>query len=264
MADPAQIHQLLINLCSNAERAMRDTGGVLSVSLSHVSIGEEPIEDRSVPAPGSYLLIQVKDTGCGIDKNIIGKIFDPYFTTKDKSGGGGLGLAVVHGIVEGHGGTITVQSEVGKGTDVNVYLPVSEPETDPFNVDTDKVKISGNVRILLVDDEPGLLEIGKRMLESMGYSVETTNSSVEALDLIQEEPGRFDIVITDMTMPFLMGDELSKEILRIRHDMPIILCSGYSEKINVQKALELGARAYVHKPFTTSQLIDAIRRALDQ
>ncbi len=263
-ADPAQIHQLLINLCTNADSAMREKGGVLGVTLSSVEIGSENVTDLPNLAPGTYLHMQVSDSGYGIDKKNIDRIFDPYFTTKDKSGGGGLGLAVVHGIVEGYGGTIAVQSKVGKGTIVDVYLPASNIKEEPEYVDIIEVAKKGGECILFIDDEQDLLEIGRRMLEKMGYEVVAKDSSVEALELFQQNPSQFDAVITDMTMPFIMGDELIREILSLRHDIPIIICTGYNEKIDEQKALELGARAYIKKPFTTSGLISAVRRVLDQ
>jgi CheY-like chemotaxis protein len=213
--------------------------------------------------PGKYLKLTVSDTGHGMEKDVLERIFEPYFTTKEKSGGTGLGLAVVHGIVTSYGGTITAYSEPEKGSTFKVYLPVIEDE--PYVVVEKAKSVSrGHERILFIDDELSIVEIGKRILESLGYKVVTSTSSIEVLELFQKNPDQFDLVITDMTMPFMTGDELATELMQIRPDIPVIMCTGYSEKITEEKALSLGIRAYLGKPLFKSEIAETVRRVLDK
>ena len=261
MADPTQIHQIIMNLCTNAYHAMEEDGGLLTVSLASV-----PYDETSLPhgdlSPGTYLRLTVEDNGSGIHPAVLDNIFDPYFSTKDKNKGTGLGLAVVHGIVKGHGGAIAVKSEVGKGTAVHVSLPI----TDQYEAVKDEeplVMSRGNEKILLVDDEKDLVDIGSRMLEKLGYDVTGVVGSVEALQTFKKSPQRFDLVITDLNMPGMNGDRLAREITRIRKGLPIMVYSGFSEPFDQQRARNLGIRKLIMKPLTMNTLAESVRNVLD-
>jgi CheY-like chemotaxis protein len=210
---------------------------------------------------GSYVELSVSDTGCGIPQENLDKIFDPYFTTRETGRGTGLGLAVVHGIVRKYGGTITVESEVGKGTTIHVYLPAIKGQVAKETKEIEPLP-TGNERILLVDDEQVLADMGKQMLEVLGYEVVSRTSSVEALELFRVKPDSFDVVITDMTMPNMTGDKLAKEMIKIRPDIPIILCTGYSERITEDKAMAMGIREFAMKPLVMLDLAKIIRKVL--
>jgi len=262
MADPTQISQVLMNLCINANNAMRGKGGVLEVKLEDTILDEKSATRYEDLSPGNYVKLVVKDSGHGIDPKIIDRIFDPYFTTTSLAEGSGMGLAVVHGIVKHHKGAITVASEPGKGTVFEVLFPLTKPEAEQKTREP-KALPTGNEKILFVDDEASLVKMAKQWLEIQGYQVEAKNDPVEALELFRSRPDMFDLIITDMTMPKMTGDKLAKEILNIRPDMPIILCSGFSEKIDAEKAMELGIRKYVEKPLNMSDFVVAIRKVLD-
>jgi len=262
MADPTQIHQIVMNLCTNAAQAMEETGGRLNVGLSQVTLNEEDVRLHPGLRTGTYAKLSVQDTGAGIPAGIVDKIFDPYFTTKEKGKGTGLGLAVVHGIVQSYGGEITVDSTLGKGTDFQIYLP-----TIKAALTASPVKISlpeGNERILLVDDEAVIVDFGRQSLERLGYAVEGFTSSMEALESFRRAPNRYDLIITDMTMPKLPGDLLAQEVFKLRPNMPIILCTGYSSRIDSQKSEALGIRAMLMKPLKLSDLASSVRRVLDE
>ena len=263
LADPTQIHQVIMNLCTNAGHAMREKGGILEVSLCSKELDSEFCVRHPGLTPGLYLKLMVSDTGHGIAPDILPKIFEPYFTTKDKSGGTGLGLSVVHGIVSGCDGAVTVYSEPGKGTTFKVYLPVimKEPVSE---VEKTKPVLKGHERILLIDDERDIVDVGKRILEQLGYTVTTMTNSMEALDLFQKDPYQFDLVISDMTMPFMTGDELAEEFMRIRQDIPFVICTGFSEKLTEEKALSIGIKAYLGKPLLKSEMAETIRKVLDE
>ena len=262
MADPTQISQVLMNLCINAKDAMQEKGGVLEVKLENTSIDEKSAIRYEGLGPGNYVKMTVRDTGHGIDPKNIDRIFDPYFTTTSLAEGPGMGLAVVHGIVKHHKGAIRVESELGKGTVFEVLFPLTEAEEEQKSEKPEALP-AGAERILFVDDEKALVKMAKRMLEMQGYQVEAKSDSVEALELFRSKPDRFDLIITDMTMPKMTGDKLAKEILSIRPDMPIILCSGFSEKIDAEKAKELGIRKYIEKPLNMSDFVVALRKVLD-
>jgi len=263
--DPTQIHQVLMNLCTNAAHAMRENGGVLEVSLKKVDMDGFAVAQHPDFQPGSYLRLSVSDTGHGMTREVLKRIFDPYFTTKEVGEGTGLGLAVVHGIVKSHEGAITVYSEPGKGSTFQVYFPridrakgvEATQRAEPFPMGKQEC-------ILFVDDEQPLADMGKQMLEHLGYRVAVRMSSIEALKLFQAQPKRFDLVITDMTMPNMTGDKLSRELMGIRPDIPIILCTGFSERITAEKVQELGIREFAMKPLLMSDLAKTIRRVLDQ
>uniref|UniRef100_A0A7C3SHL5 histidine kinase n=1 Tax=Desulfobacca acetoxidans TaxID=60893 RepID=A0A7C3SHL5_9BACT len=261
LADPTQIHQVLLNLCANAAHAMREKGGVLEVAVQAVDLDEAAAAHYHELAPGPYVMIKVKDTGHGMSKEVMERIFDPFFTTKAPGEGTGMGLAVVHGILKAHGGAITVQSEPGKGTEFQVFLPrITESPAPGLRERPRPDKGFGN--ILFVDDEEWLVEMWQEILENMGYEVEAYKSSHEALEAFRARPEKYHLVITDQTMAHMTGFELAKEMLRIRPDIPIILCTGYSEVVSPEKAKEAGIREYVMKPLSISELTGAIRRAL--
>jgi PAS domain S-box-containing protein len=260
LADPAQIHQVVINLVMNAAQAMEYAGGVLEVSLVALVL-DEMAAQRHELRPGSYVQLTVRDTGGGIAPAIMGRIFDPYFTTKEVGKGTGMGLAVVHGMVTHHGGAISAQSVLGQGTSFQVYLPVREAE--PLLASPPTVSLpSGQERILFIEDEQALVSIGKEFLERLGYNVVTETSSREAFALFIRQPDRFDLVITDMTMPGMTGERLAKELRRIRPDISIILCSGFSHHLNEEEAKAIGICAFLMKPFVLQELAETVRTVM--
>lgn len=265
LADPTQIHQVLMNLCTNAAHAMRDNGGVLDVSLTEESLQPETIPPHMGLAPGSCVKLVVRDTGHGIASAFLDRIFEPFFTTKEPGAGTGLGLAVVHGIVENHGGVINVESQPGKGACFEVILPALEntPLQEPLNVESIP---RGRERILVVDDEPALAASLKEMLDRLGYSVESRTDSREALEFFRSRliEAPFDLVITDMTMPRLTGEDLAVELLRTRPGMPILICTGFSEKMDAERAKAMGIRGFFMKPALMGTLARMVRDALDE
>ena len=262
LADPTQIHQVLMNLCTNAAHAMAGKG-VLEVRLSPVDLNESDLADQSIVdlKPGPHLRLTVSDTGCGIDAGTMERIFDPYFTTKEVGKGSGLGLAVVQGIVKRHDGAVTVRSELGKGTTFSVYIPKVDVQPEATMQVDDPLK-RGSERILLVDDEPAVMEMGTRLLEHLGYRVTSQTDSVSALEVFRLSPDEFDLVITDYTMPKLTGLDLAREVLRIRPDIPILLCTGFSEKITPDHMKELGM-GLLMKPYGMRQISEEVRKILD-
>ncbi len=263
LADAGQIHQVIMNLCTNAYHAMENGGGTLTVSLESVLL-EEGCPDLPVDLPpGWYLKLNVEDTGVGISPSVLDNIFDPYFSTKDKNKGTGLGLAVVHGIIKSHGGVIDVKSNPGEGTAFHVFLPVTD---DNLESETEKpVPLPrGTEKILVVDDEKDLVDIGCQMLKRLGYDVTSAVGSAEALKIFRESPRRFDLVITDMNMPMMTGDLLAAEIVRIRPGIPILLCTGFSERVDKNRALLAGIRKLVMKPLAMNILAESVREVLDE
>jgi PAS domain S-box-containing protein len=260
LADPTQIHQVVMNLCTNASHAMREKGGVLEVGLAEVEMDDAEAVNAPALLPGSYLRLSVRDTGHGMDHATIERIFDPYFTTKGVGDGTGLGLAVVHGIVVRHEGGITVSSEPGKGTTFQVRLPKLETARE---TESEVLPIrGGSERILFVDDEEPLASLVEKMLGQLGYRVTVQMDSMEAVDLFRAQPDAFDLIVTDYTMPHMTGIDLAAEILRIRPDIPIVLCTGFSENITAKKAQELGIKEFIMKPLTKRTLAAVIRKAL--
>ena len=263
IADPTQIHQIAMNLIANAYHAMEDEGGNLEVTLKEVELELDDLTDPSM-TPGTYICLTVADTGPGIDQAVISRIFEPYFTTKENGKGTGLGLAVVHGIVKSYKGDIKVYSETGEGTAFHVYLPVIKSQVETERADAVAPVPRGTERILLVDDEETIVRMEKQMLERLGYDVTERTSSVEALEAFRDSPGKFDLVITDTTMPNMTGVQFSQKLLEIRPDIPIIICTGFSTKIDNEKATAFGIRGYVMKPVVMSELGKKIREVLDQ
>lgn len=262
LADPTQVHQVLMNLCTNAGHAMREKGGILAISLTDVVLDADFIAVHSDLEPGPYLKLTVSDTGRGMSADVRERVFDPFFTTKPQGEGTGMGLAVVHGIVKSHEGAITVHSEPGGGSTFHIYFPVIEDEVMP-QTKTEKSLPTGNERILFVDDEKQLMDLGKQILELLGYKVVARTSSLEALKLFQTKPDDFDLVLTDMTMPNMTGKDLAREIMRIRPNIPIILCSGFSEMITEKSAKAIGIRDFLLKPVAMGDFARTIRQALD-
>ncbi len=262
LADPTQIHQVMMNLCTNAFHAMREKGGVLDVSLKNVEVDASYMEAYPQLSPGKYIRLVVSDTGCGMDKATMARIFDPFFTSKAVGEGTGMGLSTVHGIVKSHEGAITVYSEPGKGSSFNVYFPAMKVET-VAEIPPDEPVTRGEESILFVDDEVQLAELGQRMLEFMGYHVTIRTSSVEALEAFRATPDKFDLVISDLTMPNMTGMELAEEIMRIRPDVPVILATGFSETVTPEKARKVGVSLYLNKPIILSELGKAVRQVLD-
>ena len=262
---PTQMHQIMMNLCTNAKHAMEENGGVLTVALSDVTLPPTPDSghrDLDLPS-GSYVKLTIKDTGNGMAPDIVKRIFDPYFTTKEKGVGTGLGLATVHGIVKNHGGTILVESAPGSGSTFHVYLPHATAIQDPSRRTPSHLLPRGCERILLIDDEDELVIVTKDMLQHLGYQVVTATSGLEALAIFREKPEQFDMILTDMTMPDITGDKLSGQLIKIRPDIPVILSTGYSEKIDAVEARKIGIRAFVLKPLTLDQLAQTVREILD-
>jgi PAS domain S-box-containing protein len=263
LADSTQIHQVLMNICTNAKHAIGGDLGTINVSLSEVQVTEtESIADCPTMQHGTYLDLEISDTGCGMDGLTRSKIFDPFFTTKEKGKGTGLGLAVVHGIIKQHKGEITVVSEPGQGTAFHIYLPViAEESVYVGDVVLEEIP-RGSERILFVDDEIAITDMMQRTLSSLGYTVTVFSSSMEALDAYQKNPGDFDLVITDMTMPEMTGINLTGKLLALTPDLPVILCTGFSEAIDEAKAKSFGICEYIKKPVDKRTLAEAIRKAL--
>ncbi len=262
-ADPTQIHQVMMNLCTNAAHAMADTDGVLNVKLQNVDLDIKRATQYPELKSGSYVKLTISDTGHGMDAATMERIFDPYFTTKELDKGTGMGLAVVHGIVKGHGGGIQVQSAPGKGTRFDILFPVMGKQMES---ETEELKAlpSGNEHILFVDDEETLIDLAKSMLQKLGYQVQTRTSPVEALKTFEAAPHQFDLVISDMTMPGMTGDNLASELMKFRSDIPVIICTGYSERIDERRAKDLGIKGLIMKPFTIRRLSKIVRHVLDQ
>jgi PAS domain S-box-containing protein len=262
LADATEIHQVVMNLCTNAYHAMEECGGVLEIVLDEVhldQVGKPPDADL---LPGEYARLTISDTGCGISSVIIDRVFEPYFTTKSKTKGTGLGLAVTHGIVKDHHGAITVTSQVGQGTLFTVFFPiVDDPETTDLMVPPPLPQ--GSESVLLVDDESVLVEMEQEMLEDLGYRVTGIVGGPAALEVFRQSPGNFDLVITDLDMPVLSGVRLAEALTRIRPGIPILLCTGFSEGFDEEKGEDLGIRRVLMKPLTIEDLALAAREALN-
>ena len=263
LADPTQIHQLIMNLCTNAAHSMEENGGTLDVSLGEEQLAEEFTDKHADLNPGAYTRLSIRDTGCGMAPEVLDRIFDPFFTTKEKGKGTGIGLSAVHGIVKNHGGLITVSSKPGKGSVFTVYLPLVEKDVVKDDA-ADSMILTGKERILFVDDEQALVNMGKLMLEHLGYTVDGCTSSLQALEIFNAQPDKFDLVICDMTMPKMTGKDLSVKLREIRSDLPIILCTGYNANISEVKAKQMGIDAFVLKPIAMGKIGKIVRKVLDK
>ena len=262
MADSTRIHQVVMNLCTNAFHAMEENGGTLEVNLSETGLSPDDLTDLDI-APGQYLCLKVQDTGHGMGQDVLARIFDPYFTTKGEGKGTGLGLAVTHGIVKSISGDIHVESEPGKGTVFYVYLPLIKETFVSEKTRMSGMLPTGAENILLVDDEKMIVSMEKQMIESLGYNVTAETSSIEALEVFSAQPDKFDLVITDMTMPDMTGDKLAGELMKIRPGIPVIICTGFSKKITKEKANVLGIKGFIMKPVLMKNLAVMIRKAID-
>ena len=261
-ADPSQIQQVIMNLCTNAAYAMRGTPGSIDISLQSITFGSTDLPEADMH-PGDYLVLSVKDTGSGMDEEVRKRIFEPFFTTKPVGEGTGLGLSAVYGIIKNHKGGITVYSEPGRGSIFRVYLPKVDTGVS-VEAETPKPIPRGNERILLLDDEEIVVNSVQNMLQHLGYKVTALLDNREGLKLFSEKPSEFDLVITDQTMPFMTGEELGKLLMRIRPDIPVILCTGYSDLISSEKATAMGFRGFIMKPFTVREGAQLVRSVLDQ
>jgi CheY-like chemotaxis protein len=262
MGDPSQIHQVVMNLATNAYHAMAETGGTMTVSLSEVGIdAKNPKGPHPMPM-GRYACLSVEDTGSGIDKAMIGKIFDPYFTTKPQGEGTGLGLSVVHGIVTSHKGKIFVNSQPGEGSCFTIYLPLVQPPLSRVRKSTPPKITGGTEHIVVVDDEEAITGMFKNMLSRLGYAVTVCNSGHEMLRQIEAEPERFDLVITDYAMPQMNGIELAEALHRIRPRLPILLCTGVSENLSLEDFTPFGIVDILLKPVFSNELDAKIRNIL--
>ena len=290
LSDPTQLNQVMMNLCINASQAMEKTGGTLDISVEKITLSEKEIgrghrllqsvEGDSIfvqfgdrygtypynpgLTPGDWVKITVSDTGPGIRSDIIKRIFDPYFTTKDVGKGSGMGLAVVHGIIKNHHGTIFVQSEPGKGTTFTIFFPMVS-ERPAINLKAPDVIPQGTGEsVLFVDDEISIANMTEKMLQRLGYNVETATSPVDALERFRSKPQTFDLVITDMTMPQMSGAKLSEKLKEIRPDIPVIICTGHSALIDEEKAASIGIDGYVMKPIVMREIAKMIRDLLEE
>lgn len=257
VADPTEIHQILMNLCTNAAHAMAEKGGTLSVRLREVAITSKKILPDQKLKPGCYFQLTVADTGHGISPELVDRIFEPFFTTKMRGEGTGLGLSIVHGIVKKLNGAVSVESDIGKGTTFHVWLPLHEEAAAKVR-STDMPSGGGKGKILFVDDENNIVITAKKLLENLGYTVIATLSPFHALEMVKSREQRFDLVITDLTMPKMTGIELSKQLLAIEPDLPVILCTGFSATISQEILEKVGIREVIMKPMITSELAKKI------
>lgn len=259
LADPSQVQQVILNLANNAAQAMEHIG-TLTIGLSSVSLGSGlPREDMK---PGTYLKLTVEDTGTGILPEVQRRMFEPFYTTKKQGQGTGMGLSVVYGIVKAYSGVIDVKTEVGKGSKFIVFLPKSDVHITDED-EQEGYSCSAHERILFIDDEPDVLSMTKSILERLNCSVVAFTDASDALKLFEDDPYAFDLIITDQVMPGMTGTALTKEILVLRKDIPVILCTGYSETVSPEMAREAGVREFVMKPVTKKEMGQAIRRVLE-
>ncbi len=263
LADPVQLRQIVLNICVNAEYAMRQTGGILEINTDRIEIDETLAQAHPALKPGPHLCLIIRDSGYGIAPQVIERIFEPFFTTKDVGQGTGMGLAMVHGMVTNHGGAITVESLPGQGTTFTIYLPcLSDVESERDSAQ--ELIGDGDGRILFVDDEPALARPVQVLLERFGYQVVSSASSHEAFDIFCRDPYGFDLLLTDQTMPHMTGEQLAREVRRVRPDMPVILCTGFSHVMNAEKARELGFNDFCTKPLLAQELALKIQQVLKQ
>ena len=261
LADPTQMHQVLLNLCTNAEHAMRETGGLLEIGVDTVEVDEVLVTSHQALHPGPHVRLTIRDTGHGMAPDVLERMFEPFFTTKGVGVGTGLGLSVVHGIIAAHQGAISVQSTVGQGTTFTIYLPCFQ-QSHVESPQDEALRHQGQGRILFVDDEAPLAHLAEAMLTRLGYEVVACTSSVEALEAFRAAPQQFDVVITDQTMPHLTGEQLARALRGIRPDIPIILCTGFSHVMDADKARVLGLAGFCRKPFSTRDLAHVLSQVV--
>lgn len=264
MAVPTQIHQIVMNLVTNGYHAMRKLGGILAVNLYQIQLDADDIKVSNLHlSPGPYLVLEVSDTGIGMSRTVMERIFDPYYTTKGDSGGTGMGLAVVHGIVREHKGHISVYSEPAKGSTFKVYFPQIIASAHKHVTQHQERIPGGTESIMLVDDEKIVLDLEKAILNQLGYKVAAFLEADEALEAFYDSPSGFDLIITDMTMPKMNGAEFTRRVLNRYPEMPVIICTGFSELLNEEKARAIGAREFVMKPLVMREIASTLRTVLD-
>ena len=263
MGDEVQIHQIILNLCTNAAHAMEANGGKLTLGVDTVTLGDGKTVTLANLPPGKYVKLSVTDTGSGISPENVERIFEPYFSTKEPGRGTGMGLAVVTGIVTAHKGHILVMSKPQKGTTFTVFLPLHEkPVCVPDGTSWEALP-GGTEHIFFIDDEMPIVKLSKMTLEKLGYRVTTSTGSAQALETFRMAPGTFDLVMTDMTMPIMTGDRLAAELIKIRPDIPVIICTGYSRKMSKELAAKMGIKAFAYKPLDKAELAMTVRKVLD-
>lgn len=265
LADPTQVHQVVMNLCTNAAYAMRNRPGRLGVRLESFLMDARQPELGARLKPGLYARLTVSDTGCGMDRDTMDRVFEPFFTTKGPGEGTGLGLSVVHGIMEGHGGGVTVESRPGEGTSFHLYFPAEGTELpdNPAPLKKEVPRGAGE-RVLFIDDEPALAQLGQSILEALGYQALAVSDAPQALECVRASPQAFDLVVTDLSMPEIMGTDLAALILEIRPDMPVILTTGYTSKLNAESVRELGICELLLKPFNFQSLGTTVHEVLSR
>jgi PAS domain S-box-containing protein len=261
LGNPTQVHQVIMNICTNAAHSMMDKGGLLEVAIREIVMDDFTLGQKTL-RPGRYLQLSFSDTGCGMKPEVLERVFEPYFTTKKTGEGTGMGMAVVHGIIKSHGGDITVYSEPNKGTTFHIFLPVTDQDVPSQGAEPEPI-LGGSGRILLVDDDTGLLEMEKLMLETLGYQVVAHSNSLNALEVFDADPEFFDMVITDQTMPNKTGDQLAHHIKSIRPDIPMILCTGFSERINEENFKYKGIDAFMMKPIVKKEISRIVYKLLN-
>lgn len=263
LGDPTQLEQVVLNLCSNAEHAMREKGGTLEIGTEVLEFTKATHFDQLTLDPGLYIRLWVKDTGYGIPQHLINRIFEPFFSTKGVGEGTGMGLAVIHGIVTNHQGAISVQSALGQGTTFDIYLPAQDfPNAPQGRSDPPMVSLKKTARILFVDDEMPLAYLGKEVLEALGCTVDICTNGLEALECFQKDLTRYDVVISDQTMPGMTGEKLAQRLLDLKKNLPIILCTGFSHSITPQIAEQIGIKAFLKKPVLKEDLIQTLNNIL--
>ncbi len=263
LGDPVQLHQILSNLCQNAALALCGERGILDIKLETVQVDAAIAARHPDLKPGSYVRLTVADSGCGMSRETLERVFEPFFTTRSQGEGSGLGLSVVHGIVKSYGGAVTAYSELGKGSTFSVYLPCLQEEGSVRETPPAPKVEAGSERILLVDDDPAQLKGLARMLERFGYKVTARTSGRTASTTFKKDPRAFDLIITDQTMPRMSGIELARSLVKVRPDIPVILCTGFSEKVNGENVGRDGIRSFIMKPFTAQEISELVRKVLD-
>jgi len=260
-ADSTQMHQIIMNLITNSSQAIKGNG-IIDIFLENIQIDHKQVALVKELEIGDYVKLTFTDTGSGIDPKDLEKIFDPYFTTREFGKGTGMGLAVVHGIVKSHNGLIQVESQLGQGTTISIYFPAAEDIIEPMAVEESDLQV-GTESIIVVDDEEPLAKLGQRRLERHGYKVEYRTDPIEVLELVTNNPDQYDLIITDMAMPRMTGAELATEIQKINPNLPVILCTGYSDTIDGDKAKDIGVKAFLMKPIDAKILAETVRKILD-
>jgi PAS domain S-box-containing protein len=261
-ADPTQIHQVVMNLSANAEHAMRERGGVLTLTVTSLEVTENLSQEFSELKPGNYITLTIQDSGQGMSGQVLERIFEPFFTTKSSGEGTGLGLAVVHGIIVGHGGHIAASSAVGEGTTFSIVLPRLDVVL-PAQLVSATEWPQGRGKVLFVDDEDVLARWGEQILSHLGYTVVTKTNPHDAVEFFHKQPDQFDVVVTDQSMPTMSGEALARKLRSIREDIPIVLCTGFSHTMSAEKANQIGLKGFLMKPVNGAVLAKTLQKVLE-